>query len=110
MSVGPFGGIGASAAGAPLSQSSGSEADRAQKETANQQRAVQNDRKADEAAGVAAADGEEKETAERDADGRRLWEVGPEGDAAEQEAAAESEDHQAKDPTGNRGQNLDLSG
>lgn len=112
MSVGPLGGIIASAAGTPLAQTQGSEIDRAAQETAAQQRQVKNDLKAEAAAGVAETDGEDKETEERDADGRRLWEAPAEGEheQAEAEDQTKLEAPRSKDPTGQCGSHLDLSG
>ena len=111
MNVGPLGGIPAAAAGSPLAQTSGSEVERAQQESSNQQRRIQMDAKAEAASGIAATDGEENQSEERDADGRRLWE-------ASQQAKKESRDEeqapdhprQSKDTSGQCGNQLDLSG
>ena len=78
MSVGPLGGALGSAAGVPLSQTKGSEAERAAHDTADSQRRIKNAQKAENAAGIAEADGEGHDTNERDADGRRLFEAPPE--------------------------------
>ena len=80
MSVGPMGGLAASAAGSHLAQSKGSDVDRTQQDSAAQQRRVQTDQKAEMAAGIGEADGEDHATGERDADGRRLWEQTAGGD------------------------------
>ena len=74
MSVGPLGGLAASAAGSPLAQSHGSEVDRSRQDAAAQQRKVLSDQKAEDAAGIGQTDGEDHETADRDAVGRRIWE------------------------------------
>ena len=74
MSIGPLGFIGG-VAGSSLAQSKGSELERTQHDVAGQERQAEVGRKADSAAGIGAADGEEHQTAERDADGRRLWEA-----------------------------------
>lgn len=74
MSIGPFGGLAASAAGAPIAQSKGSEVDHVQQGSSAQQRKIQTDQKAEIAAGIGQADGEDHQTGQRDADGRRLWE------------------------------------
>lgn len=110
MSVGPMGGLPASAAGAPLAQTKGSDVDRAQQDSAAQQRRVQTDQKAEMAAGIGETDGEDHATGERDADGRRLWEQMPGG--SEQNDADEngSDQSRVKDPTGQSGSLLDLSG
>ena len=112
MSVGPLGGLPASAAGSPLAQSKGSDVERTEQDAAGQQRRVQTDQKAENAAGIGEADGEDHETAERDADGRRLWEAPPEGPAADEveEGPAGLEHRLSKDATGQAGNLVDLSG
>jgi len=111
MSVGPMGGLNASAAGASLAQAKGSDVDRAQQDTSVQQRRVQTDQKAESAAGIGETDGEDHETGERDADGRRLWERGPEGDGSgRRDKSQEDDGPQSKDPSGQSGSLLDLSG
>jgi hypothetical protein len=112
MSLGPLGAVAASAAGSPLAQTKGSDVERAQQETSNQARQVQANLKAENAAGIGEADGEDHETAERDADGRRLWEGPPQGPAADQaeEAPAAPDARRSKDPTGHCGNLLDLTG
>ena len=110
MSVGPLGGLAGSAAGSPLSQTSGSEAQRAQQETGAQQRQVYTEKKAESAAGIGETDGEDHETAERDADGRRLLEEPPEPKEEASEDKPEHESRQSKDPTGKSGNLLDLTG
>jgi hypothetical protein len=104
-----MGGLMASAAGAPLAQSKGSDVDRAQQDSSAQQRRVQTDQKAESAAGIGEADGEDHATGERDADGRRLWEQipGREGDGSGESG---SDEPRSKDPTGQSGSLLDLSG
>ncbi len=115
MSLGPLGGIASSAAGSPLAQTKGSDVERAEQDAANSARRAQADQKAENAAGIGEADGEDHETAERDADGRRLWEGPPEAQAAEEPDQAD-EDHasgapaRSKDASGQRGNLLDLSG
>lgn len=112
MSVGPLGGIGASAAGSPLSQTKGSDVDRAEDETAAQARRAQSEKKAENAAGIGEADGEDHETADRDADGRRLWEdtTPPSEGENPQSGTAAPDERQSKDSSGQRGNLLDLSG
>jgi len=109
MNVGPMSGVVGSAAGAPLSQTAGSETERAKKDATATQRQVDNDTKAEKASGVGQTESDEG-TSDRDADGRRLW---------EQAAAAKQDDtqpsdpeppNQTKDPTGQSGSELDLSG
>ena len=70
MSVGPLGGVAGSVAGSPLAQTKGSEPNGPSK-TPVQQRRVETDRRAEAAAGIGETDGEDHETDERDADGRR---------------------------------------
>ncbi|MFW5692816.1 MAG: hypothetical protein ACOCWL_01235 [Thermoguttaceae bacterium] len=109
MSVGPASGIAASAAGSPLAQTHGSEVDRARGDAAAQQRKIRNEQKAEDAAGIGETDGDDHQAEDRDADGRRLWEESPQPgkDAADAPDAAEP---RGKDPTGQSGNLLDLSG
>ena len=108
MSMGPMSGVVGSAAGAPSSQTSGSETERAQKDASAHQRLVDTDKKAADAAGIGQTE-EDQGTSERDADGRRFWEATEE--KKQEQAADESETpRKAKDPTGNSGNSLDLTG
>ena len=107
MSIGPMGTIG-SAAGSPLAQGQGSEVNRAQQDTADNARQTQAAEKAENAAGIGQTE-QDEETADRDADGRRLWEIAPEADEQEQEDSTAGE-QRSKDPTGQKGGQLDLSG
>ena len=111
MSLGPLGGIIASAAGSPLAQTKGSDVERAQQETGSQQRRVETDQKAENAAGIGEADGEDHEAADRDADGRRMWEPPP-GNAPDalEESSHPQEDRRSKDSSGQSGNLLDLTG
>ncbi|MGY8770890.1 MAG: hypothetical protein ACKVH8_20965 [Pirellulales bacterium] len=114
MSVGPMGGgIVASLAASQLAQNSSSEVNKNQQETNNQARQVDASEKAEKATGV--GDPEQSEqTSDRDADGRRLLErsQNPDEQAIEENSAdtEESKPAGAKDPTGQRGGTLDLSG
>ena len=114
MNVGAMSGVVGSAAGAPLSQTAGSETERAKKSSSDSQRQVENDTKAEKAAGIGQTESDEG-PAERDADGRKLWE----GDASpdknsdkqeEQQSAEPEPPRQGKDPTGQSGSSLDLTG
>ena len=108
MNIGPAAGIVGSAAGAPLAASRGGEAQRAE-QSATTQRQAQSDRLADAAAGIGVTS-EDQGASDRDADGRRLWEKPPE---AGQEATPPEEPappRQVKDPRGEAGNVLDLSG
>jgi hypothetical protein len=111
MSIGPMGMIG-SAAGTQLSQTKGSDTERAQQEAETQQRQVDSDKHAEKAAGLGEVE-QQNEASERDADGRKLWE-GQDEPAPENEKE-ESNDSppppiQSKDASGERGNKLDLSG
>lgn len=110
MSIGPTGMIG-SVAGSPLAQGQGSEVNKAQQDTADQKRQVDLADKAGKAEGIGQTE-QEEQASDRDADGRRPWEIG--GQAAEQEpddaGLPASEKHGARDPSGERGQHLDLNG
>jgi hypothetical protein len=114
MSLGSLGPIASSAAGSPLSQTKGSDVERAEQQGANQARRAQADQQADSAAGIGEADGEDHETAERDADGRRLWEGPPQGQTAEPEPTeadgSPGESRRSRDSTGQSGNLLDLTG
>ncbi len=109
MSVGPMSavsGVIGSAAGAPISQAAG-DTERTQKDSNAKQRQINNDSKAEQAAGIGKTEGDSGPS-ERDADGRKLWE----GDLPHSEhAEAPSEPlRQVKDPTGQSGGALDLTG
>ena len=75
MSIGPLVGVYASAAGSPLAQITGSDVERTRQEVVNRERQAATDEQADRAAGIAEPDGEDLETNDRDADGRRPWEI-----------------------------------
>ncbi len=112
MNVGAMGGVLGSAAGAPLSKTAGSETERAQKDASARQREVDSDQKAEKASGIGQTEGDQGPS-ERDADGRRFWEApqDKEKEAVEGQSTAEDEpQRQAKDPTGNSGNSLDLTG
>lgn len=104
MNINPTGVI-ASAAGTPLAQTTGSDVERAHAEVAAQRRRVYHEAKAAAAAGVGQPDGEDHEAEQRDADGRRLWEMPP--PAAAIDAAAPP---RSADPSHQRGNLLDLDG
>ncbi|WP_442484696.1 hypothetical protein [Aeoliella sp. SH292] len=111
MSIGSFGGIQGSAAGAPLSQVRGGDADRAQQSTASE-RVATADKKSEMASGIGTTEADQ-EAGERDADGRRLYEDTGEQQSAGDEAtepSAAGEPPKVKDPTGQAGTQLDLTG
>ena len=88
-----------------------------QNDAANQVRRTQADQKAQRAEGLGATDSD-AETSDRDADGRRLWELAQQSsdeDAAHQEAAQDEPGEtgaarQSKDAAGESGGLLDLTG
>jgi hypothetical protein len=82
MSIGPLGSI-AGAVGSPLAQKKGADAERVHGEVGAQRRQVYHERKAEAAGGVGEPDGEDHETAERNADGRRPWEEPPVAEAGD---------------------------
>jgi hypothetical protein len=102
-----------SAAGAPVAQSQGTDVPRAQQDAAGQARETQMNQKAEQASGVGQTEQHEQAN-DRDADGRRPWEIGPRRPAAEESLAAELPAAEspggAKDPTGLAGRHLDLQG
>ena len=107
-SVGPLGGVNVSAAGVPLAQTKGSDAERASQDIGAQHRNAVYEQKAEAAAGIGEADGEDHETNERDADGRRPWEFPPKkqnpgNDPAERPA-------HSRDASGDSGNLIDLTG
>jgi hypothetical protein len=111
MSVGPLG-IAGSAAGSPLSQTRGADVEKAAQDTADQSRETQTSQRAEKASGIGETH-EDEQASDRDADGRRPWEAG--GQAKEPERDVPTDDDpqappQSKDPTGQKGNQLDLSG
>jgi hypothetical protein len=109
MSIGSMGGVFGSAAGAPLAQTKGSESERAQRESAAQQRTADTSQAAEKAEGIGQTD-EDQETSERDADGRRLWERTGDRTSDTDDASDTKDDRKAKDLTGTAGTQLDLTG
>jgi hypothetical protein len=109
MSVGPVGGLAGSVAGTPLAQTAGSEVERAQQATSNQERLVQTELRAERASGIGEADGDDHETADRDADGRRPWETAPATPpAGPPQSPADAS--QSKDASRQSGNLVDLTG
>ena len=109
MSVGPLGSVGAGAAGSPLAQVRAGDAERA-KETADRDRGRAVDLKAEQSAGVGRTDGEDHETTERDADGRRPWEEAPVAKEEADEGNNATQTALPPDPAGQSGNLLDVSG
>lgn len=111
MSVGPLGSLG-SAAGSPLAQGHGSDVQKTQQDSADQARHVKSNEKAAQAEGVGQTE-EDEHASDRDADGRRPWEVMHTPDDPNPSGKPDDSlptEPKSKDPTGQRGQNLDLSG
>lgn len=110
MSMGPLGGVVGSAAGAPLSQTKGSETERAARDGAAQDNRTDAEKKAEAASGIGQTE-EDQATDDRDADGRRLWESPPETQPQQEEDAADQQPpKQVKDPRGEAGGQLDVTG
>jgi hypothetical protein len=114
--VGPLGGIPASAAGAPLSQARGSDAERNAQDVNSSERKSKSADKAEMAAGIGQTE-EDQGTSERDADGRRLWEEPAGAEAAteqEEQSSDETDPHSdrptTKDARGQTGNQIDLTG
>jgi hypothetical protein len=109
MNIGATTGAFGSAAGAPLAQTAGAETERSQKDSAVRERRADAQGKSERAAGIGTTE-QDQGTEERDADGRRMWEeTGKKKDAAAEAGVGEPE-RQAKDPTGQSGNALDLTG
>src|SRR5580698_3091084 len=108
MSVYPTGSAGAFA-GVPMAQTKGSEIERAQQDVQVRQRQAKSEARSADAADVAAADGEDTQTHDRDADGRRFWER-PTPPQPADESGEPPVLHQSKDPQGASGGQLDLTG
>ena len=111
MSIGSLGIVGG-LAGTPLTQRA-AEVERAERESADQARETKADQRAEQSAGIGQTE-EDSQAGERDADGRRPWEHPATKQPANADAAADSvgeaAPYRAKDPTGERGSELDLTG
>ena len=108
MSIGSVPGLIGSAAGAPFAQSKGSEVERSQQDAGSQARKADSADKADKASGIGQTS-EDQETSERDADGRRIWEIDEQRKKHEEEEAIRAS-RKSKDVTGLSGNQVDLSG
>jgi hypothetical protein len=115
MTMVPLHGTLSSAAGSALSQTAGSETERSQKDAVSQRRAADANEHAEQSAGIGQTE-QDQETSERDADGRRLWErPGEQGRKADSDdskpaTGTDVQIRQSKDPTGQSGTKLDLTG
>ncbi|HZN32377.1 MAG TPA: hypothetical protein VFB80_01110 [Pirellulaceae bacterium] len=108
MSIGSLGIVGGLAA-TPVSQRA-AEADKTQQATTEQTRSADAAEQAELAAGIGQTS-EDSEAADRDADGRRLWERPPQQKPpAESPPAGPLAAPVAKDPSGACGGQLDLVG
>ena len=108
MSIGSLGIVGGRAASHVSQQAA--DTDRAARDSANQARQLKSQIQAEAAAGIGKAE-EDPATSERDADGRRPWEI-PGGQAVQDKPPAKEAaiPPSGKDPTGEAGGNLDLVG
>ncbi|TWT99668.1 hypothetical protein Pla108_06110 [Botrimarina colliarenosi] len=100
MSMGPLGGIIGSTAGSPLSQTKGATSERAARDSAVKETADQLDLRAEKSAGIGQTE-EDQGTADRDADGRRLWERSNDESAEPEEEAAAEQASSAGEPPDN---------
>lgn len=109
MTMTPLGGILGSAAGVPLSQTAGTDTERAQKDSAVQQRQIDTQQRAERAAGIGQTE-QDQESSERDADGRRPWESPTHPAKPTSNANSPDVIRLSKDATGFAGTQLDLTG
>jgi len=98
-----------SLAGSTIAQTRGTDVERSAQHARSQAGAIEADRQAESAAGIGRTDGEEHGASDRDADGRRAWEL-PLPQAAEPLPASEAPGGQARDASGQSGNALDLCG
>ena len=106
MSVGSTGIVG-SLAGGQLQQTKGADAEAVQHAAGDQARRAQSARSAEAASGVGETE-QDHEAEQRDADGRRLWERQSTSTPTEPPVADPAPPSPAKDPSGQRGSQLDL--
>ena len=102
-------GMAGSIAGSHLAQTKGTDIDKTQQDVSNQARQTESGSKAEKASGIGETE-EDQQASDRDADGRRLWEVDAEGEEKEKEEQGGSPPAPSKDSTGQSGNQLDLSG
>ena len=110
MTVGPLGFFGSIAA-TPAAQR-GADTERVQQDGARQQGGIKSEQLAEAAAGIGQTDGDEHGANERDADGRRPWEISAEVTKPDSDISATDAPplRQSKDLTGATGGQLDLTG
>lgn len=107
MTMVPIGGVLGSTAGAPLSQTKGSEIERGQKDSLRYSREMGAAEVAERAAGIGQTE-QDEQSSERDADGRRIWERPAERKSSSPDATAV--ERTSRDATGDSGSRLDLVG
>ncbi|MDP7018137.1 MAG: hypothetical protein QGG36_20200 [Pirellulaceae bacterium] len=110
MSVGPLGMGGV--AGAPLAQTKGTDGDRNAQEANSQERQTKSAELAQSADSIGATDSQEQ-TSDRDADGRRIIEKrarNQEEQTGDEAPREKRPARQSKDATGEKGNQLDLTG
>jgi hypothetical protein len=107
MSIGSLGIVSGMAA-APLAQK-GPEADEVQRQAVDHSRQVESEARAETAAGIGQTE-EDSQASERDADGRRPWEIPQRKRAEEPLPDGGVFTPAAKDPTVERGGLIDISG
>jgi len=109
MSIGPLGTIGAAAA-TSAAQRQGSDVDRVAQDQSSQARETAASKQAAKAEGIGETE-QDHEAFDRDADGRRVWERST-GKQKEHDPLQEDRTGQprSRDATGDRGNQLDLSG
>jgi hypothetical protein len=110
MSIGPSGAIVSGAAATPVAQTRGKELDRQAEQAAQQAHRRASEKAAELASGIGETDGQNHHATERDADGRRPWEIPVRPRNPAGESASGQEEVRAKDPSGRVGQLLDLLG
>ena len=108
MSVGPTSGPLNSIAGTPRAQARGTEAERLRHESSNQLRHTEFENRAEQASGIGEMEAEQ-ETADRDANGRRPWELSEES-VSNNDEQPPSDGPPTNDQSGTTGGQLDVSG
>ena len=110
MSIGPSGAIVSGAAATPLAQTRGKELDRQAEQAAQQAHRQASEKAAELASGIGETDGQNHHATDRDADGRRPWEIPVGARKPASDTPAEAEQVRGKDPTGRLGRLVDLVG
>ncbi len=106
MSIYNFSGVLGAAAGAPLAQTKGAEAEHTSRDVSAAERKTDSEARSERSAGIGETS-EDSAASDRDADGRKLWEA-PVEDHREGEDAQHP--RRATDPKGEAGGQLDLTG